>query len=131
MSQQEQGLSNKQVEDMRRCYGVGTMVIHQPSALELLVKELLRPLYLFLFFSVALWFYEKYYYYAGIILLTSSVAIIVNLIQMVQLNTKIFHMAYYEVKVHALREGVATEVSSLDLVPGDVVFLKNPIKIPF
>lgn len=40
-------------------------------------------------------------------------------------------MAYYEVKVHALREGVVTEVSSLDLVPGDVVFLKNPIKIPF
>lgn len=40
-------------------------------------------------------------------------------------------MAYYEVKVHALREGMVTEVSSLDLVPGDVVFLKNPIKIPF
>jgi cation-transporting ATPase 13A2 len=86
---------------------------------------------MFLFFSVALWFYEEYYYYAGIILLTSSVAIIVNLVQMVQLNTKIFHMAYYEVKVHALREGTVKEVSSLDLVPGDVVFLKNPIKIPF
>jgi cation-transporting P-type ATPase 13A2 len=107
------------------------MVIRQPSALELLVRELLRPLYLFLFFSVALWLYEEYYYYAGIILFTSSVAIIVNLIQMVHLNTKIFHMAYYEVKVHALREGGVAEVSSLDLVPGDVVFLKNPIKIPF
>ena len=40
-------------------------------------------------------------------------------------------MAYYEVKVHALREGTVQEVSSLDLVPGDVVFLKSPIKIPF
>lgn len=46
-----------------------------------------------------------YYYYAGIILFTSSVAIIVNLIQMVQLNKKIFDMAYYEVKVDALRNG--------------------------
>lgn len=44
-----------------------------------------------------------YYYYAGIILFTSSVAIIVNLIQMVQLNTKIFHMAYYEINVNVLR----------------------------
>jgi cation-transporting ATPase 13A3/4/5 len=80
---------------------------------------------------VGLWLYEEYYYYSGIILFTSSVAIIVNLVQMVQLNAKIFHMAYYEVKVHALRSGKVVEVSSLDLVPGDVVFLKNPIKIPF
>lgn len=72
-----------------------------------------------------------YYYYAGIILFTSSVAIIVNLIQMVQLNKKIFDMAYYEVKVDALRNGEVVEVSSLDLVPGDIVFLKKPIKIPF
>lgn len=72
-----------------------------------------------------------YYYYAGIILFTSSVAIIVNLVQMIQLNNKIFHMAYYEINVHVLREGKVVEVSSLDLVPGDVVFLKNPIKIPF
>lgn len=50
---------------------------------------------------------------------------------MVQLNKKIFDMAYYEVNVHALREDKIVEVSSLDLVPGDVVFLKNPIKIPF
>jgi cation-transporting ATPase 13A3/4/5 len=107
------------------------MVIRQPSALELLIKELLRPLYLFLFFSVGLWFYEMYYYYAGIILFTSSVAIIVNLIQMVQLNAKIFNMAYYEIKVNVLREGKVVEVSSLDLVPGDVVFLKKPVKIPF
>jgi cation-transporting ATPase 13A3/4/5 len=71
------------------------MVIHQSSPLELLVRELLRPLYLFLLFSVGLWFYEKYFYYAGIILFTSSVAIIVNLIQMVHLNAKIFNMAYY------------------------------------
>jgi magnesium-transporting ATPase (P-type) len=106
--------------------------IRQPSALELLVRELLRSLYLLLLFGVGPWLYEKYYYYAGIILFTSSVAIIVNLVQMVQLNTKIFHMDYYEVKVYyALRQGGVTEVSSLDLVPGDVVFLENPIKITF
>jgi cation-transporting P-type ATPase 13A2 len=40
-------------------------------------------------------------------------------------------MAYYEVKMNALRDGVVTETSSIDLVPGDVVFLRDPIKIPF
>ncbi len=40
-------------------------------------------------------------------------------------------MAYYEVPLHALREDKVIEISSLDVVPGDVVFLKKPIKIPF
>jgi cation-transporting ATPase 13A2 len=92
---------------------------------------LVRPLYLFLFFSVALWFSQMYYYFAGIILFTSIVAIGVNLYQKIELNNKIFNMAYYEVPLHALRDDKVIEISSLDVVPGDVVFLKKPIKIPF
>jgi len=30
-----------------------------------------------------------------------------------------------------LRSGSVQKVSSLDVVPGDIVFLKDPIKIPF
>jgi P-type Ca2+ transporter type 2C len=40
-------------------------------------------------------------------------------------------MAYYEVKVNVLREGHVREISSVEVVPGDVVFLKEAIKIPF
>lgn len=40
-------------------------------------------------------------------------------------------MAYYEVKINVLRNGEVREVSSIDIVPGDVVFLKDSIKIPF
>lgn len=40
-------------------------------------------------------------------------------------------MAYYEVKVNVLRSGEVSEISSIDVVPGDVVFLKDSIKIPF
>jgi P-type E1-E2 ATPase len=55
----------------------------------------------------------------------------VNLYQRIKLNNKIFNMAYYEVPLHALRDDKVIEISSLDVVPGDVVFLKKPIKIPF
>jgi cation-transporting ATPase 13A2 len=48
-----------------------------------------------------------------------------------QLNKKIFNMAYYEVKINVLREGKIEEISSIDAVPGDIVFLKEAIKIPF
>lgn len=50
---------------------------------------------------------------------------------MVQLSDKIFAMAFYEVQLNTLRDGVVKQISSLDIVPGDIVFLKKPIKIPF
>ena len=40
-------------------------------------------------------------------------------------------MAIYEVNVNVLREGKVQAISSLSVVPGDIVFLKDPIKIPF
>jgi P-type E1-E2 ATPase len=48
-----------------------------------------------------------------------------------ELNKKIFDMAYYEVKVHALRSTGVVEISSVDVVPGDIVFIKDSIKLPF
>ena len=33
--------------------------------------------------------------------------------------------------MNVLRNEEVVEISSLDIVPGDVVFLKDPIKIPF
>lgn len=88
-------------------------------------------MYLFLFYSVSLWYYELYYIYATIVLATTIIAIAITVYQLKALNNKIFQMAYYEVKLQALRDGSVIEVSSIDLVPGDIVFLKDPIKLPF
>jgi magnesium-transporting ATPase (P-type) len=35
------------------------------------------------------------------------------------------------VSVNVLREKKVINISSKDIVPGDIVFLKDPIKIPF
>ena len=34
-------------------------------------------------------------------------------------------------ELHALREGEVVKLSSRDVLPGDIVFFKNEIKIPF
>ena len=47
------------------------------------------------------------------------------------MNKKIFEMAYYEVRIEGLRDGRVISMSSVDVVPGDVVFIKNSIKLPF
>lgn len=86
---------------------------------------------MFIVFSVALWYYEEYIYYASVILGTSTISIAINLYQIRQLNEKIFHMAYYDIKVNVLRDNEIVQISSVDVVPGDIVFLKDNIKIPF
>ena len=40
-------------------------------------------------------------------------------------------MAYYEVEVDVLREEEVKRICSRQVVPGDIVFFKNPMKIPF
>jgi len=65
------------------------MVIEMPSIAMLFFLEIMRPLYLFILFSSALWFYEVYYYYTGVILATAFIGIIINLYQTYQNNKKI------------------------------------------
>jgi P-type E1-E2 ATPase len=40
-------------------------------------------------------------------------------------------MAYYDIPVHVLRKDTVVQISSVDVVPGDIVFLKDAIKLPF
>ena len=78
-----------------------------------------------------LWYYEAYNYYASIIVGTSVISIAINLYQVIQLNNKIYSMAYYTTPMYVLRCNTVIEKSSIDLVPGDLVFLKKAIKLPF
>lgn len=126
-----QGFSNRTAQKMRSCYGPGTMIIERPNILVLFGREVFRPLYLFIVFSICLWTYEEYYYYAGVIFLTSAVSIGINLYQISQLNEKIFHMAYYDIPINVLRDNTILQISSVDIVPGDIAFLKDAIKLPF
>lgn len=107
------------------------MELPRPSCPVLFVREVLQPFYLFIVYSVILWYYENYIYYASIILLTSVVSIAINLYQVIQLNNKIFNMAFYTTEMNVLRGSAVIQVDSIELVPGDIVFLKKSIKLPF
>jgi hypothetical protein len=92
----EKGLSTEIALDLKDSYGPGTMVIHRPSIIELIVHELIKPLYILLLFSVYFWIYvESYYLYSVTLFVVFTIGVIINLIQMVKLNNKIFAMAYY------------------------------------
>ena len=82
-------------------------------------------MFLFVIYSIIIWIITEYYYYVLIIIITTIVSLAINLYQTDKLNNKIHHMAYYEIELNVLREGRVTKVSSLDVVPGDVIFFNN------
>ena len=119
------------VPNLQQSYGLGVMQIDTPSIPKLFLQEIMRPLYLFIIFSVVLWYNQEYAYYASVIAGTSVVGILASLVQTYQNNKRVYEMAYHEENVNVLRAAEVIQVSSKELVPGDIVFLKNQIKIPF
>lgn len=65
------------------------------------------------------------------IAVTAAFGIGANLVQTYRLNNKIYNMAYYETEVNILRSGDVKKGSSKYVVPGDIVFIKDQMKMPF
>lgn len=40
-------------------------------------------------------------------------------------------MAYYEIELNVLRDGEVRKCSSMEVVPGDLVFFGKNMKVPF
>ena len=59
------------------------------------------------------------------ILATTVVGIGINLYETYQTNKRIHEMAYYETELDVLRMGGVQRLSSKEVVPGDVIFLKG------
>lgn len=99
--------------------------MEKPSLFKLFVHEVFRPMFLFIIFSIIVWIITVYFYYVGVIIVSAVVSLAINLYQTNKLNQKIHEMAYYEIQLNVLREGKITRISSLEVVPGDIVFLNN------
>ena len=126
------GVSSCQAHELLMTYGAGGMMIQKPKKKDLLLKEILKPLYIFLFISVLFWvFISRYHYFAGFVFCASLLGLFTNLYQMVKLNNRIFSLVQYETQINALRDNKVQSLSSLDVVPGDIVFFKDHIKVPF
>jgi cation-transporting ATPase 13A2 len=71
-----------------------------------------------------LWFNDGYRNYAICILVISAVSILISLYETYTNNENIRKMAMYQCSVNVMRhgdEGNLTQISSTELVPGDIV----------
>ncbi|OMJ23109.1 putative cation-transporting ATPase [Smittium culicis] len=121
-----EGLSVSQRNLQFDVFGYNDIIIPEKSTVELLISEVLHPFYVFQIASVILWTYDEYIYYASCILLISTVSVFVSLFETKRNVRKIQEMAKFECSVETFRDGIWRSISSLELVPGDVISISDP-----
>lgn len=117
----------KEVHMARRdTFGKNIIEIKDKSVYALLRDEILHPFYAFQIFSIILWLSDNYYYYAFCIFIISVLSISQSLIETRQNMERMRQLALFECTIRVRRNGYWTEVSSRDLVPGDVYEVSDP-----
>lgn len=107
-------------------FGNNMIEIKDKSVYALLRDEILHPFYAFQIFSIILWLSDSYYYYAFCIFIISVLSISQSLIETLQNMERMRQLALFECTIRVRRNGYWTEVSSGDLVPGDVYEVSDP-----
>lgn len=120
------GIDGDEQEQREYVFGSNLIDIEQKSTVQLLVDEVFHPFYVFQIASLVLWSLDEYYYYAVCIFLMSAGSIIATLIETRSTMKRLREISRFECDVRVLRNGFWANVSSSDLVPGDVYEISDP-----
>lgn len=145
------GLQDEQVyKEKRSLYGANSTEVPEKPITRILMDEILSPFYLFQIFSCVLWYYDEYQIYASVILGTTVVSILMTLWDAYHNMKNLRKMSYFETQVNVFRgvQGFVDtsskektdikpeiseyrrSVSSLELVPGDIIEVPENCVIP-
>ncbi|XP_015598277.1 probable cation-transporting ATPase 13A3 [Cephus cinctus] len=119
-----QGLSREEELLRRIVYGNNEILVPVKSIGVLLILEVLNPFYIFQLFTLAVWFAEGYYYYTGAIICMSLFGISSSIMQTRRNQINLHGTVASTETVRVSRgNGVFENVSSAELVPGDIIEL--------
>ena len=125
------GLTEKEQAEKRLIYGENSIRLHLTPLYVLFFRDVFSPFYIFQVFSCALWYNDDYYYYASVIILLSIISIIYSLYSIRRNERALRDIVHHASKVTLFRkdpntnELVEVEVNSEDIVPGDLISVKN------
>ncbi|KAG0149092.1 hypothetical protein CROQUDRAFT_89665 [Cronartium quercuum f. sp. fusiforme G11] len=105
----------------KELYGKNTFNIPVPTFFELLGEHMQAPFFVFQMFSVGLWFLDAYWYYSLFTLFMLIVFECTTVFQRLRTLNEFRTMSIKPYNIQAYRSGKWTEVSTEDLVPGDLV----------
>lgn len=116
-------------------YGKCNIVLPEKGILQLLIKDVMNPFYLFQMFSIVVWFFDEYQIYAYCIIGTTIISVTVELIDLKRNFNNLRKMVDYECKMTVKRVDtngnlIVKEVPSDDVVPGDIIVVPESTKMP-
>lgn len=120
------GLDADEKESRQQVFGENLIDIEDKSIGELLVDQVLHPFYVFQIASLILWANDEYYYYAAVIFIISVVGVGIEVTDLKKTMRQQRELSRFECDVRVLRSGFWRQVSSVDLVPGDVFEVTDP-----
>ncbi|KAI0157479.1 hypothetical protein GGR57DRAFT_511052 [Xylariaceae sp. FL1272] len=120
------GIDGDEKDQRERVFGANLIDIEQKSIPQLLVDEVFHPFYVFQIASLILWSLDEYYYYAICIFVMSAGSIIATLVETRATMRRLRDISRFECDVRVLRDGFWKNVSSSDLVPGDIYEVSDP-----
>ncbi|CDO92419.1 unnamed protein product [Kluyveromyces dobzhanskii CBS 2104] len=122
----QNGLTSSIQEDRTLAFGKNSINLKQKTIIEILFDEVLHPFYVFQIFSIILWLVDDYFYYAGCIFLISILSIIETVVETQKNSERLSDISHFNCEVRVYKDGFWTQVSSSDLVPGDLFEISDP-----
>jgi P-type Mg2+ transporter len=125
------GLGDEQVAERRAAYGPNTMTKEHTTALRVLVRQFESPLVYFLMIAAALSFATGDASDGGIIVAILVINAVLGFSQEYRSERAVEKLArLISDKAPCRRSGATTSVDTADLVPGDIVLLKEGDVVP-
>ncbi|KAI9326864.1 hypothetical protein BDR26DRAFT_826602 [Obelidium mucronatum] len=98
-----------------------TVEMEKYPLLDLLMEELLNPIFIFQGLCMVQWFSDEYESYGYFIMAVSLVSIVSSFRESQEKDRLIHGMCQYAGKVRVKRMGLWHEIEATDLVPGDII----------
>ncbi|KAJ3413075.1 hypothetical protein HDV05_008529 [Chytridiales sp. JEL 0842] len=111
-------------------FGENAIVIEEKPTLKLLFDEVLHPFFVFQIASMILWSLDEYYYYAACIFVISVVSTVTTLVETKEAMKRLRDISKFSCNVRVWRGGVWWELTSEELVPGDVFEVPSSTQMP-
>ncbi|XP_053993306.1 polyamine-transporting ATPase 13A3-like [Hylaeus volcanicus] len=120
-------------EERKQIYGLCSVEMEAKPLFTLFVSEVFHPFYIFQIAAIGAWIWDQYYQYAAAIICITVVSLCVEVYEINRTQKRFQKMAqgFTTVRVCSKEnESCIKEMSSSNLVPGDLIILENNMILP-
>ncbi|KAI9597721.1 hypothetical protein BDF19DRAFT_434232 [Syncephalis fuscata] len=125
-----QGHTDKSAADLRNLIGLNFISVHVPSFPMALLEEFQAFFYLYQLMCLWVWFYFAYYYMGFVQLVVILVSALVKVYLRLKAENKVKSLAEYKSDCNVLRNSQWASISTVELVPGDVIEIAENLQLP-